>query len=277
MRLRFMLLALVAAVATMMFAGWAGAIIGGTPDTTHTYVGLEDNGVFACSGTLISQRVLVTAAHCFSDSASAFGTDGQGHARVEVTFDQQGFFTTPAPTEHMGTYFFDPGFASAKGGVPGFDTHDVAIIVLDESLPGLGHASLPSIGLAATLATGTKLDISGYGVQHFGKPDPCDPNCKKQPDAFFTRFGATSNLLSVGKGKLDEFVKISGNVSKGKGGQCFGDSGGPIFLGGTRTLIAETSFGTNGNCSGVGYDFRLDTAEAQSFIFSTLASLGLTL
>src|SRR5439155_1224336 len=83
-----------------------------------------------------------------------------------------------------------------------------AIIVLDGSLSGLGHASLPSIGLAATLATGTKLDISGYGVQHFGKPDPCDPNCKKQPDAFFTRFGATSNLLSVGKGKQGEFVKI---------------------------------------------------------------------
>ena len=277
MRLRFMLLALVAAVATMMFAGWAGAIIGGTSDTTHTYVGLEDNGVFACSGTLVSQRVLVTAAHCFSDSTSAFGTDGQGHARVEVTFDQQGFFTTPAPTEHMGTYYFDPGFAVAKGGVPGFDTHDVAIIVLDESLSGLGHASLPSIGLAATLATGTKLDISGYGVQHFGKPDPCDPNCKKQPDAFFTRFGATSNLLSVGKGKQGEFVKISGNTSQGKGGQCFGDSGGPLFLSGTSTLIAEASFGTNGNCSGVGYDFRLDTVEAQNFIFSTLASLSLSL
>jgi hypothetical protein len=44
-----------------------------------------------------------------------------------------------------------------------------------------------------------------------------------------------------------------------------------------RTLIGETSFGTNGNCSGVGYDFRLDTAEAQNFIFSTLASLNLSL
>jgi Trypsin len=279
MRLRFILLALVCTASTMAFAGSAGAIIGGSPDTTHTYVGLEDNGVFACTGTLISDRVLVTAAHCFSDSESAFGTDADGNPRVEVTFDQQGFFTQPAPTEHMGTYYFDPGFGLGinGGGLPGFDTHDVALIVLDESLPSLGHASLPAIGFDATLRTGTTLDISGYGVQHFGKPDPCDPNCKKQPDAFFTRFGAPAKLISVGKGTDGEFVKISGNTSQGKGGQCFGDSGGPLFVGGTSTLIAETSFGTNGNCSGVGYDFRLDTAEAQMFIFDTLASLGLTL
>ena len=281
MRRRSMLLAFICVflVSTMAFSGSAGAIVGGTPDTTHTYVGLEDNGVFVCTGTLISPRVLVTAAHCFSDSTSVFGTDAQGHPRVEVTFDQQGFFTQPFPTEHMGTYYFDPGFGPGLlgGGLPGFDTHDVAIIVLDDSLPSLGHANLPPIGLTETLRTGTDVDISGYGVQHFGKPDPCDPNCKKQPDAFFTRFGATANLLSVNKGKLGEFVKISANTAQGKGGQCFGDSGGPILLSGTNTLIAEVSFGTNGTCSGVGYDFRLDTAEAQAFILTTLASLGVAL
>ena len=276
MRLRLILL--VASLgAFLAFNGSAGAIIGGTPDNTHTYVGMADNGPFVCTATLISPRIMVTAAHCFSDSTSQFGTDAAGHPRVEVTFDQQGFFTQPAPTFWLGTYYSNPDWCvGCNHGVPGFDTNDEAIIVLDTA-QSRGLAVLPALGFDETLRTGTALDISGYGVQHFGKPDPCDPNCKKQPDAFFTRMKATANLLNVGKGKQGEFIKISGNTSQNKGGQCFGDSGGPLFLAGTNTMIAETTFGTNGQCAGVGYDTRLDTASAQNFIFGTARSLGLTI
>jgi secreted trypsin-like serine protease len=276
MRLRLILL--VASLgAFLAFNGSAGAIIGGTLDNTHTYVGMADNGPFVCTATLISPRIMVTAAHCFSDSTSQFGTDAAGHPRVEVTFDQQGFFTQPAPTFWLGTYYSNPEWCvGCNHGLPGFDTNDEAIIVLDTA-QSRGLAVLPALGFDETLRTGTALDISGYGVQHFGKPDPCDPNCKKQPDAFFTRMKATANLLNVGKGKQGEFIKISGNTSQNKGGQCFGDSGGPLFLAGTNTMIAETTFGTNGQCAGVGYDTRLDTASAQNFIFGTARSLGLTI
>jgi secreted trypsin-like serine protease len=276
MRLRLILL--VASLgAFLAFNGSAGAIIGGTLDNTHTYVGMADNGPFVCTATLISPRIMVTAAHCFSDSTSQFGTDAAGHPRVEVTFDQQGFFTQPAPTFWLGTYYSNPEWCvGCNHGLPGFDTNDEAIIVLDTA-QSRGLAVLPALGFDETLRTGTALDISGYGVQHFGKPDPCDPNCKKQPDAFFTRMKATANLLNVGKGKQGEFIKISGNTSQNKGGQCFGDSGGPLFLAGTNKMIAETTFGTNGQCAGVGYDTRLDTASAQNFIFGTARSLGLTI
>jgi secreted trypsin-like serine protease len=276
MRLRLILL--VASLgAFLAFNGSAGAIIGGTPDNTHTYVGMADNGPFVCTATLISPRIMVTAAHCFSDSTSQFGTDAAGHPRVEVTFDQQGFFTQPAPTFWLGTYYSNPEWCvGCNHGLPGFDTNDEAIIVLDTA-QSRGLAVLPALGFDETLRTGTALDISGYGVQHFGKPDPCDPNCKKQPDAFFTRMKATANLLNVGKGKQGEFIKISGNTSQNKGAQCFGDSGGPLFLAGTNKMIAETTFGTNGQCAGVGYDTRLDTASAQNFIFGTARSLGLTI
>jgi secreted trypsin-like serine protease len=238
---------------------------------------MADNGVPVCTATLISPRIMVTAAHCFSDSTSQYGTDAGGHPRVEVTFDQQGFFTQPEPTFWMGTYYSNPAWCiGCNMGLPGFDTNDEAIIVLDTA-QNRGLAVLPPLGFDETLRTGTALDLSGYGVQHFGKPDPCDPNCKKQPDAFFTRMKATANLLSVGKGKQGEFVKISGNTSQNKGGQCLGDSGGPLFLAGKNTMIAETTFGTNGQCAGVGYDTRLDTASAQNFIFGTARSLGLSI
>jgi secreted trypsin-like serine protease len=194
-----------------------------------------------------------------------------------VTFDQQGLFTQPAPTFWIGTYYSNPAWCiGCNKGLPGFDTNDEAIIVLDTA-QDRGLATLPALGFDDSLRTGTALDISGYGVQHFGKPDPCNPSCKKQPDAFFTRMRATANLLSVGKGKQGEFVLISANTSQGKGSQCFGDSGGPLFLAGTNRLIAETTFGTNGQCAGVGYDTRLDTASARNFIFGTASSLGLSI
>jgi hypothetical protein len=277
-RLRFLVLAAAASLAVVLsFSGSAGAIIGGTPDNTHAYVGMADNGVFVCTATLVSPRIMVTAAHCFSDSTSVYGTDAGLHPRVEVTFDQQGFFTQPAPTFWMGTYYSNPAWCiSCSKGLPGFDTNDEAIIVLDTA-QNRGLGALPPLAFDETLRTGTLLDLSGYGVQHFGKPDPCTPNCKKQPDAFFTRMKTTANLLSVGKGQQGEFVKISGNTAQNQGGQCFGDSGGPLFLAGTNTMIAETTFGTNGQCAGVGYDTRLDTASAQNFIFGTASSLGLSI
>src|SRR2546423_15417917 len=87
MRLRLILLALVCAVSLMVFAGSAAAIIGGTLDTTHTYVGLEHNGVFVCSGTLIRPRVLVTAVYCFSDTNSIFSRVSQSHPLAPDTVD----------------------------------------------------------------------------------------------------------------------------------------------------------------------------------------------
>jgi hypothetical protein len=68
--MRRSLLAVLAVAAGMLwFAAPASAITHGQPDgTRHPYVGLEDNGVFACTGSLISPTVVVTAAHCFSDS-----------------------------------------------------------------------------------------------------------------------------------------------------------------------------------------------------------------
>lgn len=34
----------------------------------------------------------------------------------------------------------------------------------------------------------------------------------------------------------------------------------------TLVFLAVTSFGTNGNCAGVGYNYRIDTAQALNFI-----------
>jgi hypothetical protein len=233
----------------------AYAITNGQPDgNLHPYVGLADNGQYACSGTLLSPTVFLTAAHCFDPGD-----------RVRITFDSNGFFARPR-LSYFGTFYPDPQFCiGCEPGLVGFDTHDVAVVVLEGSGVPTSVAStygqLPSPNLVDTLPMKTEVTIVGYGVQNFirggGPPRVGD---------IFTRFFAPSQLIQSNNSISGEFIKLTANPAKGKGGICFGDSGGPDLLGDTNTILAVNSFVSNSNCAGVTYSYRIDTPEALSFI-----------
>jgi hypothetical protein len=148
-------------------------------------------------------------------------------------------------------------------GLAGFDSRDVAVIVLNRRVDPGAFVTLPAAGLVNTLPMGTAVDVVGYGVQGFlrGGGQPAEI-------VTFTRFFAPTELIESENVQSVEFIKLAANPSQGTGGICFGDSGGPNVLAGTNVVVAINSYVTNGNCSGVTYSNRVDLQEILDFINS---------
>jgi len=262
-------------------AGIAGAITNGEPDAgRHPYVGLlvfdyaPGAPGWRCSGALIAPNVVLTAGHC---------TDGAVAARIwfdeDVTYDNIPFplypYGGPGSGAIEGTPYTNPKYRSDENpygggnGLPAFSYRDVGIVILDEDVDVGGFAALPEAGLVDTLKNKTDMDVVGYGVQYQAQipgselPQPPPYNRWTGPRL---RLYAPSALVSGKFVNSAEYMRLSLNPGGGKGGTCFGDSGGPDLLGGTATVLAVNSYVTNVNCSGVGYSSRVDIPEVLEWI-----------
>jgi hypothetical protein len=236
--------------AALALTGSAGAVVFGAPDgEEHPNVGAllapqaySDGTWASCSGTLISPTVFLTAAHC-----------DWNVERIAVTFASE--YDAATDEEHWGTWHADPGYNQRQS-----DPRDVAVVVLDEPVVGIAPARLPTANSLATLKRGTKLTSVGYGAQAVTN----GPGGKTFHYAD-VRYAGVGSLNSVTK----SWLRISGNPAKGDAGTCYGDSGGPNFLGGGATetnIVAATTITGDAVCRATNVTYRLDTPSARNFL-----------
>ena len=232
----------------LAFAAPASAITNGSADGNgHPNVGglvaaqaYSDGTWIYCSGTLIAPRVFLTAAHC-----------GEGD-RVRVTFDSA---YQNGDKVYAGTWHADPLYGGAQS-----DPHDIAVVVLDTA-PRITPARLPAAGSLSNLSSTQQFTSVGYGAHEV-------TNSPGGHEYLYddVRMVATGTLNSINP----SWLRISMNPSTGNGGTCYGDSGGPNFLGSTNVIAAITITG-DAICRSTNVDYRLDTASARTFLAKYVA------
>ncbi|MFL6136512.1 MAG: trypsin-like serine protease [Frankiaceae bacterium] len=239
--------------------GQASAITFGTDDgNLHPEVGAMivqyPDGTYDlwCSGTLISTTVFLTAAHCGYDLADY----GIGTHDVYVTLDP----TWQAGRSKLlrGTYHYDPQYGGAQS-----DPHDIAVIVLDRAVTGVTPATLPRAHELDALAASHQLGSQDFTAVGYGTYRDDKTGGPHALGDYGTRKYATQYFNSL----ENAWLRLSENISTGSGGTCYGDSGGPHFLGGTSSnhIVATTITGDS-QCRSTDVDYRLDTDSARAFL-----------
>lgn len=225
----------------------------------HPYVGLmiAYDGVSAwrCSGALISPTVFVTAGHC---------TDGAIFATVYFDADVQSGIPGngwPFSGGVNGTAFTSPDYVPQA-----FFLNDLGVVILHQAQSLSEYAELADAGQLDALARRRGLQNQtftavGYGLQRINPVFV---------ESELVRMVATPHLIQINTpGFTGDFsILLSNNHSTG--GTCFGDSGGPNFIGDSNVIGGVTSFGVNGNCAGTGGVYRLDRAHDLAWLESLL-------
>lgn len=234
-----------------------GKIIGGSPPDAAEHdavVGLHEltrggKYVYAspfCSGTLIREDVVITAAHC---------TSGMRTNSVAIYVGDDPSVDLTSHLYGVTEIWVHPGYNSRT------ITNDISLLRLATPVtePVTPVPELPAAEGFTSADMGATINFAGFGQTEYGTS-----GVKLQVDGTVDALGCgVSGCPSAG----DTATQFS--YAQPSSGPCFGDSGGPAFLyRSSGTYVAGlTSYGDS-YCNIYGVSTRVDAYEAEILAFT---------
>jgi hypothetical protein len=235
------------------------------PHVVLLAVDVDDEYAWRCSATLLSPTVVLTAGHCTSLLPGDEGEEVTGMRIFTESDVENGNNTYPdagGPNSIEATAWYNhPDFEPAL-----WWYRDVSVVILEDPYYLDEYGVLPEADELDALKTrrglkNTTFTAVGYGLQWI---NPVFVEAEK------IRMYAEPHLIQINTpGFTGDFSLLLSN-NHSTGGTCFGDSGGPNFLGDSPVVAGVTSFGLNGNCAGTGGVFRMDRQNVLDFVTTYL-------
>jgi trypsin len=234
----------------------AQAVVGGSDAAPGEYpyvAHIVIDRAFQCTGTLVTPRHVVTAAHCSSIAPGGIANVaiGQPGQLIELSI---GAHKTPSASllggyqsdgeKHVASQVFvNPGWMGL-----GSVSHDAAVIELDtpsaKTPVQIASAGERSLWTAGTLAT-----IAGFGVTEADGDQPDVLQEARVPIVADEDAAEAYPYLVEGVdpvfGGFESETQVAAGFPQGGVDTCQGDSGGPLLVsaGSSMRLVGDTSYG----------------------------------
>eukprot|EP01025_Chloroclados_australasicus_P061834 TRINITY_DN8122_c1_g1_i13.p1 TRINITY_DN8122_c1_g1~~TRINITY_DN8122_c1_g1_i13.p1 ORF type:complete len:655 (-),score=83.08 TRINITY_DN8122_c1_g1_i13:891-2789(-) len=225
-----------------------------------------------CGGTLIADRVVLTAAHCLRDASQDWNPVGGQKYDGESSQFKEALFVAIGPycrhqrgknRVEVQQYYMNENYTGFS-----YDGSDIAILVLEDSGFRLKDVNFtfPNILASRSVSTSENLTIVGWGKtsqsEGFQTFMSTVVPLQEAPQVFYDQQQCQDELLSISsqfvvREDSEICARYAGETLDGiRADTCGGDSGGPLLYIDPKDpkniiQVGITSWGPDGQCAGL--------------------------